>query len=283
MIRPAAMPKIPPSVIGAAAAILATAYTHNQLDALFMAHDFPGDPPQGSKPSKTLDWLRRANKECTDPLANFGQLIAEFMDAEPLDTKNPWAEERQKDVDAIKTALARESLAYQRGGYILGAGLAGPSRSLADLLQTKGIEALNQEYNRAYAAIDADPAAAVTAACAILETVCKTFIEAEGHPLPPKQVLGNLWPEAAKHLKLQPGQLADDDLKRILQGLNSIADGVAAIRTHEGSAHGRSGHEASKRYKLLPRHARLAVHAAHTMAMFVLETWEARKTKGGAP
>jgi len=274
------MPKIPPSVIGTTAPILAAAYTHDQLNALFMAHDFPGDPPCSSKPAKCLEWLRRANKESADPLANFGQLIAEFMDAEVSDPDtNIWAKERQKDIDAIKAALARESLSYQRGGYILGATLAGPSRSLAERLQSQGIEALNQEYQRAYATIESDPPAAVTAACAILESLCKTYLETEGHPMPAKQVPGSLWSETAKHLKLQPGQLADDDLKRILQGLSSIADGVAAIRTHEGSAHGRSGHEATKRYKLLPRHARLAVHAAHTMAMFVLETWEERKGK----
>lgn len=271
------MPKIPPSVIGTSAPILAAAYTHDQLNALFLAHGFPGDPPEGSKPAKCMAWLRRANNESADALAIFGQLIAEFMDAEI--TEPIWAKERRKETDAIRSALARESMTYQRGGYIFGAGLSGPSRSLAEQLKTKGIDALTQEYERAYKAIESDPPAAITAACAILETVCKTFLEAEGHSVPGKQVLGSLWPETAKHLKLQPGQLADDDLKRILQGLSSIADGVAAIRTHEGSAHGRSGHDVpdKPRYRLLARHARLAVHAAHTMAMFVLETWEERK------
>ncbi len=114
----------------------------------------------------------------------------------------------------------------------------------------------------------------MTAACAILESVCKTYLEEEGHALPSKQVLGSLWSEVAGHLGLTPKVIADDDLKRILQGLYSIADGVAALRTHAGSAH---GHSTGKNYRLAPRHARLAVHAAHTIAMFVLETWEARK------
>lgn len=271
------MPKIPPSIIGTSAPILAASYTHDQLNALFLAHGFPGDPPEGSKPAKCMAWLRKANNQCADPLANFGQLIAEFMDAEISEPM--WAKERLKETDAIAAALARENLSYRRGGFIFGAGLSGPSRSLAEQLKVTGINALTQEYDRAYKAIETDPPAAVTAACAILETVCKTFLEAEGHPLPTKQVLGSLWLETAKHLRLHPGQLADKDLKRILQGLNSIADGVAAIRTHEGSAHGRSGHDTQDRprYKLLPRHARLVVHASHTMAMFVLETWEVRK------
>jgi Abortive infection C-terminus len=276
------MPKIPPSIIGSISPVLATKYTHDILNSLFMASDFPGDPPEGSKLKKCQEWLRRANKESIDPLRIFGALIAELMDAEPLDPKNSWADDQQKEWEVVHSVLAREGLSYQRGGYIFGKNLAGPSRSLAERLEGEGIEALDQEYRRAYASIVSDPPAAVTAACALLESVCKTFLEAEGHPLPAKQVLGSLWAEVAKHLRLQPGQIADDDLRRILQGLNGIADGVAAIRTHEGSAHGRSGHEieSKRRYKLLPRHARLAVHAAHTMAMFVLETWEDRKQKG---
>jgi hypothetical protein len=34
-----------------------------------------------------------------------------------------------------------------------------------------------------------------------------------------------------------------------------------------------------KAYKITARHARLAVHAAHTMAVFILETWTARTQK----
>lgn len=115
--------------------------------------------------------------------------------------------------------------------------------------------------------------AATTAACAILESICKVYLEEEGKELPSKQTLGPLWNEVAKHLGLLPKDMADDDLRQILQGLFSIAAGVAALRTHEGSAHGRT-----KAYKVSARHARLAVHAAHTMAMFVLETWEERKS-----
>lgn len=273
------MPKIPPALIGTVAPVLANAYTHSQLNSLFMAHGFPGDPPEGNKVDKCQSWLRRGNKDLTDPLSSFGQLIAEYMDQEVPTGNMAWEVEERSIRETIAKAFGRESLSYRRGGLILGAALSGPSKSLAERLQTEGIGALEQEYQRAYAAIESDPPAAVTAACAILESVCKTYLEAKGHDLPKKQVLGALWAETAKQLKLQPGQVADDDLRRILQGLTSIADGIAAIRTHEGSAHGRSGHEqqGKTRYRLLPRHARLAVHAAHTIAMFVLETWDERQ------
>jgi hypothetical protein len=265
------MPAIPPSVIGTVSPILAFAYTHSELNNLFMSAGFPGDPPEGNKQDKCRNWLRRANAECQEPLAMFGRLIAEFMDTEPHPTI--FDEFKGDPRERIQKALAADSLSYQRGGYILGASLSGPSRSLAERIKSEGIEAVETEYRRAYQSIDADPAAAVTAASAILESVCKVYLEQAGVTLPNKQVLGNLWSEVAKHLGLSPKDIADDDLKRILQGLYSIADGVAALRTHEGSAHGRSS---SKTYKVEPRHARLAVHAAHTMALFILETREAR-------
>jgi hypothetical protein len=146
--------------------------------------------------------------------------------------------------------------------------------SLAERIKADGVQVIEIEYERAYKTLESDPGAAVTAACAILESVCKSYLEAEGQQQPGKQVLGQLWGVVADHLGLAPKALADNDLKRILQGLYSVADGVAGLRTHAGSAHGQSP---GSRYRLAPRHARLAVHAAHTMAMFVLETWEARK------
>jgi hypothetical protein len=76
-----------------------------------------------------------------------------------------------------------------------------------------------------------------------------------------------------KHLGFDPSRLEDQDLKQILSGMISIVHGVGGLRTHSSSAHG-SGRKA---YKLEPRHARLAIHSAHTVALFVLESWEKRK------
>jgi hypothetical protein len=276
--------RIPPAIIGTVAPILAQRYSHDQLDALFMSAGFPGDPPERSKPAKVMEWLRRANAECQDDaLDRFARLIAEFMDTEPVAPhRYPWSGEAAEDAsdprESVLDCLKREGLTYRRGGYIVGGTLSGPSRSLAERLAKDGVVAVETEYQRAYEQVETDPPAAVTAACAILEAVCKTYLETEGHPLPSKQVLGALWSETSAQLGLSPKDVADLDLKRILSGLASIADGVAALRTHRGSAHGHSeGSPDRKPYRLAPRHARLAVHAAHTMALFVLETWEARR------
>jgi Abortive infection C-terminus len=269
------MPQIPPALIGTTAPILDGHYTHAQLDALFMQVGFPGDPPGGNKTQKCLSWLRTANAECKDPLSLFGSLIAEVMDAEPTPQHEQWYADNGDPRERIKAVLEKEQLSYQRGGYIIGAHLKGPSKSLGERLKAGGLPAVDREYQRAYTSIGSDPGAAVTAACAIVEAVCKHYLETEKIPLPNKQTIAPLWTEVAKNLGLSPGQMADDDLKQILSGLFSIAAGVGALRTHEGSAHGHT----NKRYKLEARHARLAVHAAHTMALFILETWEARGAK----
>jgi hypothetical protein len=132
---------------------------------------------------------------------------------------------------------------------------------------------IDSEFQRALESIESDPPAAVTSACAILEAMCKIYIEDEKLQAPDKQDLRGVWKVVQKHLKLEPGSVEDDDLKRILQGLASIMDGISAFRTHAGSAHGRG----RTGYRPLPRHARLAIHAAHTLVSFLIETWDSRK------
>ncbi len=72
------------------------------------------------------------------------------------------------------------------------------------------------------------------------------------------------------HLNLDPSKYVDTELRRILGGLTSIVHGVGGLRTRRGSAHGQGPGGGA----IEPRHARLAVHAAHTLVAFVLESWK---------
>ena len=87
--------------------------------------------------------------------------------------------------------------------------------------------------------------------------------------MPERQTIKDLWRPVRDDLGLDPASVADDDLKRILSGLASIVDGVGSLRTHAGSAHGRSPDDKP----LAPRDARLAVHASHTLAVYILDSW----------
>jgi len=108
--------------------------------------------------------------------------------------------------------------------------------------------------------------------------VFKTYIEEENLVMPPKQDLQPVWKVVRDDLGLDPGKLEDRDLQEILSGIFATVNGIGALRTHASSAHG-SG---TKTYNLKPRHARLAVHAAHTLATFILESWQDKKQKAGA-
>src|SRR5438874_2675643 len=104
------MTALPPSIIGTASPILAEAYTHAQLNALFMSVGYPGDAPEGNKIEKCRNWLRRANSESQDALNIFGALVAEFMDAE--NTAWGTASDGVDNRDGIRVALAKEGLSY---------------------------------------------------------------------------------------------------------------------------------------------------------------------------
>jgi len=99
------------------------------------------------------------------------------------------------------------------------------------------------------------------------------YIEEEGLEMPAKQDLQPVWSLVRKDLGFDPSQVADRDLKEILSGLIATVNGVGALRTHASSAHG----PGAKSYRVEPRHARLAIHAAHTVVLFILESWDKRR------
>ncbi len=60
------------------------------------------------------------------------------------------------------------------------------------------------------------------------------------------------------------------DVRTILGGLATAIQGVGALRTHAGDAHGRE-----RGYTCVDaRIGRLSIHAASTIALFLIETWQ---------
>lgn len=281
--------KIPPSLIGTIGRVMAEAYTHAQLDTIFLSAGFPEIVPDGSKPTKVQQWMRDANNQLPNPMHNLGRAIAEFMDQtgpDPVELEhNEFARNRadtyQSHRGGIERALQSEGLVYYRGGRITRGGISGASASLEQQLVDRPIETVQEEFDRAFQNVDQSPRQALDAACAILESICKYYLVQNGQTLPNDQSIKPLWTTTAKHLGLHPGQIEDDDLKRILSGMFSVVDGIGALRTHAGGAHGRLEPTSGKKnYQVLPRHARLAIHSAHTLSLFVLETWEDRGADG---
>lgn len=273
--------EIPAPVISVLSDNLPNLETHASLDSLFLHADAPGEPPEGSKPVKTQAWLRRINKESADPLRILGKLIECHMElpepeektslfGSPISNTDP----RQEFKDKLVSILTRCNLTYIAGGHISD-GSSAPSKSLAQLIKGRDIPAIDAEFNRALANVNSEPREAVSAACNILESICKTYIADEGLDLPNKQDLQNVWKVVRGNLGFDPNLVQDDDLKKVLSGILSVVDGIGAFRTHASSAHG----QGRKIYNIKPRHARLAIHSAHTMALFILETWDEKRAK----
>jgi hypothetical protein len=265
---------IPGPLLSTIAEIAARRESHATLDSLFTYAGAPGDPPPGSKPAKALAWLRTVNRDDTvQPLNVLGRLIENYMEEE-IDPNDYWGEERLRDREKINKTLVQCELQYIRGGKIVGS-LGVPSRALAEFIRERDIASIDTEFSRALSNVESNPREAVSAASNILESLCKVYIDDEHLERPTKQDLRPIWAVVRKDLGFDPSLIEDQDLQTILSGLISVVEGIGALRTHASSAHGAG----RKHYRLEPRHARLAIHAAHTVALFVLESWERRRAK----
>jgi hypothetical protein len=266
--------EIPGALLSTIAEIAAHRESHATLNSLFIYCGASGDPPMGSKPAKALEWLRATNKDsAANPMEIAGRIIENCMD-ESLDPENVYDADKLKDRERLSKVLAQAKVQYVAGGKLIGS-LGAPSKALEDYMKDRDAANVELEFNRALSNVDANPREAVSAASNILESIFKIYIEEEGLEIPAKQDLKSVWLVVRKHLGFDPGAIEDQDLQKILTGLVSLVEGVGALRTHASSAHGAG----KKNYKLEPRHARLAIHGSHTVALFVMETWTKRKTK----
>lgn len=263
--------EIPSPVIAIVAVVLEHRETHATMNSLFLYANAPGDAPEGNKLNKATEWLRRVNKQAEEPLRVLGKLIENYMDlaTNPDDWNHAQSE---ADKNRLKEILAQHNLQYVRGGNVVGA-LGMPSRTLDTMLREFDFAAVDHEFERALGNVESEPREAVSAASNILESLCKTYIVEMGLTMPQKQDLKPLWELVRKDLGFDPGVIADRDLQTILTGLFAVVEGIGALRTHASSAHG-SG---TVLYRLEGRHARLAIHSAHTVAIFLLETWQKKR------
>ena len=144
-------------------------------------------------------------------------------------------------------------------------------------------DTVQRDVKRAQQSIKDDPEDAVTAACSLIESVCRSILIELGLPLPAKKDIEGLIKAVQEPLDLSPGRTdlpteIQADIRQVLGGLTSVAKGVGSLRTHGGDAHGRE-----KGFRRIDaRIARLALHSASTLALFLIETWE-RKHKRDLP
>lgn len=137
-----------------------------------------------------------------------------------------------------------------------------------------------QQITRMESAVHNDPGLAIGTAKELVETCCKTILRERGVDFSEKADLPSLVKLTSKELELTSHDIPDNvkaakTIKRLLSNLATITHGIAELRNTYGTGHGK---EAATK-GLGPRHAKLAVGAASTLAVFLAETHRERSSK----
>lgn len=181
-------------------------------------------------------------------------------------------------VETIARAIDAEDLPFKK---LISDLAAHPSHTALPHLERISAEwtldTVEREFQRAFDNLERDPEAAITAACSMLESLCRSILISRGLEAPRSLDIKSLYKEVREPLGLSPSKNIPDseienDVRAILSAISNAVQGIGALRTHAGTAHGR---ERGFR-RIDPRIARLAVHSASTMSLFLVETWEKR-------
>ena len=142
---------------------------------------------------------------------------------------------------------------------------------------------VNEQLSRMEEAVVSDPDLAIGTAKEFIETCCRTILEDRGVGISRNPDISQLTKLTSKELRLTPQDIpeqakAADKIRRILSNLATITQGIAELRNYYGTGHGRS----ARRRGLNTRHAKLAVGAATTLGVFLVETHQAQLSEESA-
>ena len=145
--------------------------------------------------------------------------------------------------------------------------------SAKEVLSSTDLVYVAQQITRMEAAVNNDPSLAIGTAKELIESCCKTILSERGLTQGSSDDLPKLVKATVKELKLTPKDIPDeakaaDSIRKLLSNLATVANGVAELRNKYGTGHGKEGSSKG----LSPRHAKLAVGAASTLAVFLVET-----------
>lgn len=206
-------------------------------------------------------------------LTVFASVLAELEESIADDRQSNYVSEQNlKAFESMKRLLKRDGHIYKDGEII------SPAANLGlDTLDAAAIE-LDADYLRKQVSLmreqcDSNPPLAIGAAKELIETVCKTIIAERDVEIDEKADVLQLTKATCRELKLTRDDIDDaakaaDTIRRVLSNLASVAHGLAELRNPYGSGHGKH----AKHKGLQPRHARLAVGSAATLATFLFET-----------
>lgn len=145
--------------------------------------------------------------------------------------------------------------------------------SLRESFSDGGMTYIARQITRMESSIYDDPDLAIGTAKELVETVCRTILSQRKIDAPTNLDLAQLVKLTTSELRLTPSDIEDekttsDTIRRLLGNLGNITVSLAELRNKFGTGHGKSADVRG----LDSRHAKLAVGAASTLAVFLHET-----------
>lgn len=136
-------------------------------------------------------------------------------------------------------------------------------------------EYLSKQINLMVKMQEENPTEAIGKAKELIESCCKTILDANNVKWDKKWDIGKLTSETMALLDLMPSSIPDSDpvfknIKAVLGNLRGIPTKLAEIRNSYGSGHGKSASFTG----LETRHAKLAVGCSITFVTFLWDTYE---------
>lgn len=147
--------------------------------------------------------------------------------------------------------------------------------AVSEILSKFDTEHVHQVWVRALERRTGDPEGAITSARTLLETVCKHILDESGTHYDDESDLPKLYRLTAETLDLAPNQQSEDIFKRIFGGCQTVVENLGALRNKLSDAHGKGRNPT----RPAPRHAELAVNLSGAIAMFLVESWDAKHEK----
>lgn len=131
---------------------------------------------------------------------------------------------------------------------------------------------IEQAWDKALERRQTDPDGAITSARTLLESVCKTILDDREVSYRERDDLPALYRAVSVTLNLAPSDHTEEQFKAILGACTTVVREIGSLRNRVSDSHGpgRAG------YRPAARHAALAVNLAGSMALFLMQTHEAK-------
>jgi Abortive infection C-terminus len=149
-----------------------------------------------------------------------------------------------------------------------------PEKIITEALKSFDSEKIHLIWQNGLDRKDTDPEGAITLSRTLLESVCKYILDELNIKYDTNKIeLPELYKTTSQTLNIAASQHTEEVFKQILGGCSGVVTGLGTLRNRLGDAHGKGKNQV----RPAPRHAELAINLAGSMALFLVQTYKAKK------